>query len=172
MSAHSTVALFARWFYRSFLLCALIYPLPMPLVAVAVAEQPADDLFQRQLAAGEFAPALASANKLENSPARDTLLTRVAEAQAKSGGREEAFRTLSAISDDRVRHTAIESTKRIPRPAGGGSQADFDSLIDLIVSTVKPQTWDEVGGPGSVSPFQNGVYVDAAGVLRRALVEK
>jgi hypothetical protein len=172
MSAHSTVALSARWFYRSLLLCVLIHALPMPLLSIAVAEQPADDLFQRQLAAGEFGPALATVSKLEDAAARDTLFTQVAEAQAKSGGREEAFRTLAAISDDRVRHSAIETTKRISRPAGGGSQADFDSLIDLIVSTVKPQTWDEVGGPGSVSPFQNGVYVDAAGVLRRALVEK
>ncbi len=33
----------------------------------------------------------------------------------------------------------------------GEQWADFDSLIDLITSTVKPQTWDEVGGPGSIS---------------------
>ena len=31
--------------------------------------------------------------------------------------------------------------------------ADFDSLIDLITSTVKPTSWDEVGGPGSIRPF-------------------
>ncbi len=30
---------------------------------------------------------------------------------------------------------------------------DFDSLIDTITSTVKPQTWDEVGGPGSITPM-------------------
>ena len=36
---------------------------------------------------------------------------------------------------------------------GGGAQADFDSLIDLITTTVTPQTWDEVGGPGSIPPF-------------------
>ncbi len=30
---------------------------------------------------------------------------------------------------------------------------DFDSLIEVIVTTVKPQTWDEVGGPGSISGF-------------------
>jgi general secretion pathway protein D len=44
-----------------------------------------------------------------------------------------------------------------PGGMGGGSQADFDSLIELITTTVKPQTWDEVGGPGSVSPFQNNL---------------
>ncbi|MCG8587415.1 MAG: hypothetical protein MI757_22135 [Pirellulales bacterium] len=36
---------------------------------------------------------------------------------------------------------------------GGASQADFDSLIQLITSTVSPTTWDEVGGPGSIAPF-------------------
>jgi len=28
---------------------------------------------------------------------------------------------------------------------------DFDSLIEVMTTTVKPQTWDEVGGPGSIS---------------------
>ena len=36
---------------------------------------------------------------------------------------------------------------------GGAGQADFDSLIQLITSTVAPTTWDEVGGPGSIAPF-------------------
>ena len=40
-----------------------------------------------------------------------------------------------------------------PGGLGGGSMADFDSLIDLITSTVKPTSWDEVGGPGSIKPF-------------------
>src|SRR6185295_14732333 len=41
--------------------------------------------------------------------------------------------------------------------AGGGVQPDFDTLVDLITTTVKPQTWDEVGGPGSVSRFPNNL---------------
>jgi len=44
-----------------------------------------------------------------------------------------------------------------PGGMGGGAQADFDSLIELITTTVKPQTWDEVGGPGTISPFQNNL---------------
>ena len=27
---------------------------------------------------------------------------------------------------------------------------DYDTLIDIITSTLKPTTWDEVGGPGSI----------------------
>ena len=30
---------------------------------------------------------------------------------------------------------------------------DFDSLIDAITSTIKPQAWDQVGGPGSINPM-------------------
>jgi general secretion pathway protein D len=39
-----------------------------------------------------------------------------------------------------------------PGGAGGGTGADFDSLIDLITQTVAPPTWDHNGGKGSVAP--------------------
>jgi hypothetical protein len=38
---------------------------------------------------------------------------------------------------------------------------DYDTLIDLITSTVKPTTWDNVGGPGSIQ----GSSLDTAKVL-------
>ena len=37
---------------------------------------------------------------------------------------------------------------------GGGSAVDFDTITDLIVATVEPDSWDEVGGPGSVRSFE------------------
>lgn len=40
-----------------------------------------------------------------------------------------------------------------PGGLGGGSNADFDSLIELITSTVDPESWQEVGGPGTISPY-------------------
>ena len=51
---------------------------------------------------------------------------------------------------------------------GGSAQADFDSLIDLIQSTVAADSWMENGtGEGEISPFAiNGVYADATGTLR------
>jgi len=36
---------------------------------------------------------------------------------------------------------------------------DFDSLIELITSTVKPTTWDGVGGPGSIVPFETNLSI-------------
>ncbi|MEO8493816.1 MAG: hypothetical protein ABI614_02010 [Planctomycetota bacterium] len=40
-----------------------------------------------------------------------------------------------------------------PGSMGGAALADFDTLIQLITSTIKPDTWDEVGGPGAIEPF-------------------
>jgi hypothetical protein len=50
---------------------------------------------------------------------------------------------------------------------GGAANADFDSLIDLITSTVEADSWEENGtGEGEIQPFPNGVWLDAAGKLR------
>ncbi|MCC7085345.1 MAG: general secretion pathway protein GspD [Pirellulales bacterium] len=35
----------------------------------------------------------------------------------------------------------------------GGSQADFDPLIDLITGTIATSTWSELGGPGTIDGF-------------------
>ncbi|MGI9428285.1 MAG: DUF1598 domain-containing protein [Bythopirellula sp.] len=52
---------------------------------------------------------------------------------------------------------------------GGAAAADFDSLIDLITSTVEADSWMENGtGEGEVQPFPTGVYADANGTLRFA----
>ena len=41
-----------------------------------------------------------------------------------------------------------------PGGMGGGANADFDSLIDLIVSTVSTETWAENGGgEAEIRPF-------------------
>lgn len=37
--------------------------------------------------------------------------------------------------------------------AGGGSFADFQSLMDLIQTTIMPDTWEALGGPSSMSPY-------------------
>ena len=44
-------------------------------------------------------------------------------------------------------------------PAVGGSQADFQSLIDLIQNTVAPQTWNTVGGQGAIQPFPTNLSI-------------
>jgi hypothetical protein len=49
--------------------------------------------------------------------------------------------------------------------AGGGSFADFDSLMQLIETTVVPDTWESLGGPSTMAPYPQGVYVDPDGTL-------
>ncbi|MEQ8788577.1 MAG: hypothetical protein RIC55_19865 [Pirellulaceae bacterium] len=44
-----------------------------------------------------------------------------------------------------------------PGGLGGGARADFDSLIELITTTISPDSWDEVGGPGSISGFETNL---------------
>jgi len=78
---------------------------------------------------------------------------------------------LAAQLSDPAYHAipADESDQRSPKKpqVAGGSGADFDSLIDLITTTVSPETWEEVGGEGSINPFETGVRVDPRGQLAR-----
>lgn len=37
--------------------------------------------------------------------------------------------------------------------AGGGSQADFSTLMNLIQTTIEPDSWEENGGVGNMAPF-------------------
>ena len=39
---------------------------------------------------------------------------------------------------------------RVP-DASGKTACDFEPLVDLVTSTVRPTAWDEVGGPGAVT---------------------
>ncbi len=140
--------------------------------STAIAATPdGGELLQAQLTAGEFAPAVAAARELPEGAARDARFAQIAQGQAQVGARSAALTSAGAMQDDRARAAALAematSLRQPPRALGGGQQADFASLIDLITTTIAPTTWDDVGGPGSVAEFRTGVYVDAEGVLNR-----
>ncbi len=40
------------------------------------------------------------------------------------------------------------------RAPDGKSYHDLDSVIELLTSTIQPCDWEEVGGPGSICPFE------------------
>ena len=40
-----------------------------------------------------------------------------------------------------------------PGGPGGGSQADFETLIELITTTVEPESWEDLGGSGTLAEF-------------------
>jgi len=147
--------------------------------AVAVAGAPsgapsgADALLEERLDCGEFAPAFEQARLLADPVERDGLLKRVAQAQAGAGERAASLATIGSMRDDLARGAALDDiATRTPsggRPEGapgGGGMNNFGELIELITSTIKPESWDETGGPGTIKSYQNGVYVDPTGVVR------
>ena len=63
-------------------------------------------------------------------------------------------RTASMIQDDVSRSRTFASIRNEPADAkGGAAMADFDTLIELITSTVAPIP-DAVGGPAPFSLFR------------------
>ena len=136
------------------------------LVVRPLPAQEADPI-AAHLEAGEFAPALAAAGRLADPARRDEALARIAGAQASAGASEGSLSTAGSIGGDATRGRAIDQLRDAISGRGGGVVADFDTLIELITTTVEPDSWDEVGGPGTIAEFPTGVYVDAAGVLKK-----
>ncbi|MFO0896017.1 MAG: DUF1598 domain-containing protein [Pirellulales bacterium] len=136
-------------------------------VQAAPPANPAEARLAAQLAAGEFAPALRDADGQADPQRRDFWLGQVALAQRGVGDQSGYVSTLGKIASDGTR-TATMAAEPPQLGRMGGSQADFDTLIDLIVTTIAPDSWDEVGGPGSISPFPTGVFIDADGLMRRS----
>ena len=44
-----------------------------------------------------------------------------------------------------------------PGGLGGGSQPEFDALESLITKTIQPETWEEVGGKGTMARFETNL---------------
>lgn len=51
-------------------------------------------------------------------------------------------------------------------PQGGGSMADFGSLMMLLQQTIEPTSWEALGGVGTMAPYPQGVMVDPQGLVR------
>lgn len=113
----------------------------------------------RHLAGGEFAAAREAALRLPHQ-GRDPVLAQIASAQGSVGESTAAATTIRGISGPDSREEAINGA------GGGGAFADFQSLIDLIQTTVVPDTWEALGGPSTMAPYPAGVFVDAAGTVQ------
>lgn len=134
----------------------------------AIRAQDSERVLDEHLRAGEFGPALAAAQSVADAAERDRWLGRIAVRQAELGARAASMSTLAAMGSDLARRDAIGSLGAPRLGAGGGAaMADFDSLIELITTTIAPTSWEEVGGAGAIEPFPLGVYVDSSGVMKR-----
>ncbi|HEX4129973.1 MAG TPA: DUF1598 domain-containing protein [Pirellulales bacterium] len=150
-----------RWYWVAVVVGFAVPPCP------ALADNP--DLLRQQLDAGEFTGAVEQAQKFADPTARDAALGQVARAQAAAGAGGASLATASFLSDDLRRQALLDDIRREPIGGqGGGVQPDFNSLIELLTSTIAPQTWSDVGGAGAVKQFTGGVHVDAEGAMRRA----
>ena len=127
------------------------------------------------LRAGEFGPALRLAQGVADPALRDRLLAGIVRAQAAGGARQAAVQAAGGMSDDRRRSDALSQLNQASAASdgapGGGQQADFDTLIDLIQATIAQQSWDTVGGPGAIDDFPGGVYVDTGGLMKRLALQ-
>lgn len=132
-----------------------------------------DARFEAHMAAGEHHLARQLAERSTNPAQRDRWLGRLAQNQAEHGAFAQSIETASFIGSDTSRSSTLQQVRnnsfgevRNGR-GGGGIVADFDSLIDLIQNTVAVDSWQDVGGPGSIEPFRAGVHVDASGTLKK-----
>jgi len=126
-------------------------------------QPPAFEQIQQHTSAGEFTLAFEKANQLSAPEVRDQALTNVAQQQLRAGLSHAAVETSSYISDDQSRSQFLSSMGQ----RGGGFVPNFDEIQELITTTVVPESWEELGGPGSIAPFSTGVYVDPNGTLNR-----
>lgn len=120
---------------------------------------------------GEFTRAFEEIANVEDPAMRDEAHSSIARMQMKAGLIHAAVETASYIESDVNRSDVLAeasaSRSKAPVARGGGVTPDFDQLIDLITTTVEPESWEELGGPGSIAPFPTGVYVDSEGTLQR-----
>lgn len=121
----------------------------------------------KAIASGEFA--VAKSLPAASLPVqRDAWLAQVAAAQSLSGDSAGAAATVRQIDSPRDRQSVIDQTRSATQGGpmqGGGSFADFQSLMTLIETTVVPDTWEALGGNSTMAPYPQGVYVDASGTV-------
>ncbi|MDA1051759.1 MAG: DUF1598 domain-containing protein [Planctomycetota bacterium] len=151
-------------------LCTAFQPVPSVAQGTDLAEA-----IRAHLAAGEFGLAQDLAGTANSPRQRDVLSRPIVAAQAAAGMFRASLGSASAIQSDSERASAFGELMRMPIGSsgarGGAALADFDTLIDLITSTIKPDSWDEVGGPGAIEEFPTGVFVDASGLLKRVAID-
>jgi hypothetical protein len=121
----------------------------------------------RLLDAGEFAQAQRLAENQTIVGERNQFLGAVARRQAQNGNRHGALGSLGSMTSGHQYNNSLGSSASGQTGQGGAAQADFDTLINLIKSTIEPLSWDDAGGSGTIQPFPGGIYIDRDGLVVR-----
>lgn len=120
------------------------------------------------LAAGEFGAALDAAQGLADPAQRDAVAQQVIGMQLQTGDVLGALASTQKISD---RTTRGQQKAQVAEAAAqqGGTGADFQSLIDLILEQTEGP-WESIDGIGGPDPreYENGVLVNPHGLLFKA----
>ncbi|MEO1614523.1 MAG: DUF1598 domain-containing protein [Planctomycetota bacterium] len=151
----------------SLLITALIQSQGSCVAQSKPALKPSDlsDSALKQVIAGDFESAAETLRKI-NAPAqrRDVLekskIIRYAKASLSSDNQYGSGNAGSATI-----RGGSQSGGSAAGAQGGGAFADFDSLMNLIETTIVPDTWEALGGNSTMAPYPQGVYVDAAGTI-------
>jgi hypothetical protein len=130
------------------------------------------DLLAARLAAGEYGPAVDAAGGIEDLTQRVGYLKQIVSAQRDAGEFLGAEATAGRIPNREERALTRGEIVRQRGASGGGVQADFTSLMNLISTTVQPDSWEDLSGPGSMMPYRTGVYVDPNGLMRQLTKEE
>jgi hypothetical protein len=138
--------------------------------AKAAANDPV--LLAARLEAGEFGPAVDAATDIADPAQRAKYLKQVVTAERDAGEFQAAEATASRIPIPEQRARTRGEVIRERGASGGGVQADFRSLQNLITTTIQPDTWEDLSGPGSIMPYRTGVYVDPNGLMRQLKKEE
>ena len=122
---------------------------------------------KKQIRSGEIVAAWDQIKKMRPGAGQDHLLVDLAEVQLQMGACHAALKTATFISAETYRESLLKKIKQKPveNAFGGQTEADFEPLIDLITSTIAPNTWNDNGGNGAINEFIGGVLIDTGGLL-------
>ena len=142
-----------------------------PEVVEPQAPTPAEQV-EAHLAAGEFGLADEVAQTIADIKSRDLLLRRIADVQVEAGEFAAAGDAIGRITLPGVRGQAESIRQTEETLAGGGSQANFSEILQLI-QTATSGPWAPDDPEKTVTPFgmvSGGISVDPLGQL--ALVSR
>jgi len=69
--------------------------------------------------------------------------------------------------DDLLSSPPTDKYQEIPDGSAKKQKVNYDRLIDLITSTVRPTSWDSVGGPASICPYRGTLVISQTSTVHK-----